>query len=206
MEGTLPEKWAYIPAKLYDNPHLSKDYIASLKQNMPRYEYEVFVEGNWDYQQKSGSEFYKEFNMDKHIGNVSINPMLPLWLSVDENVNPYFSCAVWQIEGRVAKQVDELAMRSPDNTVHGLASEIKKRFGSHKGGFVLTGDATSQKQDVKLEKGFNLYRLIKNELKELNVQLRVRKSNPSVFTRGLFINMIMFNEHKGIKIVIDGKC
>ena len=206
IEGTLPPKWAYIPAKLYDNPHLSKDYIESLRQNMPRYEYEVFVEGNWDFQQKRGTEFYKEFNMDKHVGSVSLNPNLPIWLSIDENVHPYFSCQVWQVEGKTAKQIDELPMRNPNNTVEGMTKEIKRRYGNHKGGFVITGDATSQKQDVKLEKGYNLYRLIKNELKEINPQLRVRRSNPSVFTRGLFINTIMYNEHRGIKIIIDNSC
>jgi len=206
IEQRLPDKWAYIPAKLYDNPYLSKEYIDSLKQNMPRYEYEVFVEGNWDYQQKNGTEFYKEFNVDKHTGDLSVNPNVPIWLSIDENVHPYFSCAVWQVDGRTAKQIDELPMRSPNNNVEGMAREILRKYGSHKGGFVITGDATSQKQDVKLEQGFNLYRLLKNELKSLNPVLRVRKSNPSVFTRGMFINMVMFNQFKNIKIIIDNRC
>ena len=205
-ENSLPKNWAYIPAKLYDNPHLSKDYITSLKQNMPRYEYEVFVEGNWDYQQKTGTEFYKEFNMDKHCAPTKYNERLPLWLSIDENVHPYFSCAVWQIEGKTARQIDELAMRNPNNTVVGMANEIKRKYGSHKGGFIITGDATSQKQDVKIEKGYNLYRLLINELRVLNPVLRVPSSNPSVFVRGLFINTVLYNEWKGLKIEIDPIC
>ncbi|MEK0336745.1 MAG: phage terminase large subunit, partial [Nitrosopumilus sp.] len=42
--GTLPETYCYIPAKITDNPHLPEEYIESLK-NLPKYEYMVFVQG-----------------------------------------------------------------------------------------------------------------------------------------------------------------
>jgi predicted phage terminase large subunit-like protein len=47
-DNTLPPTWAYIPAKISDNPHIPKDYIESLKANMPPHEYDVFVNGNWE--------------------------------------------------------------------------------------------------------------------------------------------------------------
>lgn len=47
-QGKLPKGWCYIPAKLTDNPYLSPEYVESLKNNMPSFEYEVFVEGRWD--------------------------------------------------------------------------------------------------------------------------------------------------------------
>lgn len=43
----LPDKWAYVPSKITDNPHISQEYIESLK-TMPQHEYEVFVNGNWN--------------------------------------------------------------------------------------------------------------------------------------------------------------
>jgi predicted phage terminase large subunit-like protein len=45
--GRLPEGWAYVPSKITDNPHISNDYIESLKQ-LPEHEYDVFVNGNWN--------------------------------------------------------------------------------------------------------------------------------------------------------------
>lgn len=45
--GTLPNNWAYVPSKITDNPHISQEYIDSLK-SMPEHEYEVFVNGNWN--------------------------------------------------------------------------------------------------------------------------------------------------------------
>ena len=46
-KGTLPINWAYVPSKITDNPHISQEYIDSLK-SMPEHEYEVFVNGNWN--------------------------------------------------------------------------------------------------------------------------------------------------------------
>lgn len=46
--GTLKAGWCYVPALITDNPHIAPDYLKSLLDNMPDYEYEVFVRGNWD--------------------------------------------------------------------------------------------------------------------------------------------------------------
>ena len=94
-DGKLPPGWAYIPAKLTDNPYLSKEYVESLKANMPPYEFEVYVNGNWDVLQKTGQEFYFAYSFFKHSNEAAVyNPALPLWLSFDENVNPYLSCLI----------------------------------------------------------------------------------------------------------------
>jgi len=203
--GTLPPNWMYIPSKIFDNPFIPQDYLESLK-SMPRYEYQVFVEGDWELQQKTGAEFYKEFNLDKHVGKVKYNPALPLWLSVDENVHPYFSCSIWQIEGKKATQIDELCMRNPNNTVKGLCNEIKKRYPNHVNGMLITGDATSNKEDVKIEKGFNLFTLVRNELSQYRPQLRQPKANPSVYVRGQFINTVLYSNFEKIEILIGDNC
>jgi PBSX family phage terminase large subunit len=46
--NTLPDGWAYLNALITDNPFITKEYLASLEKNMPQYEYEIFVKGNWD--------------------------------------------------------------------------------------------------------------------------------------------------------------
>jgi hypothetical protein len=201
----MPANWLYIPSKITDNPFISADYLESLK-SMPRYEYQVFVEGDWDLQLKTGSEFYKEFNLDKHIGITKYKPELPLWISIDENVHPYLSCTVWQVEGKTISQIDELLMRSPYNTVDGLCNEFKRRYNGHSNGLMITGDATSTKQDVKIEKGHNLFTLIRNGLEQFNPVIRTPTSNASVYMRGLFINTIYFSNYKDISIVIGEHC
>ncbi len=203
-ENRLNPRWAFIPAKITDNPYADEDYKAQLK-NLPRYEYQIFVEGEWDLLLKTGVEFYREFNMEKHVRRLTYDARLPIWLSVDENVHPYFGASVWQVQGKRAMQIDELCMKPPLNTVRDLVMEFKQRYPNHQGGLLLTGDATSKKQDVKTN-GYNLYTLLQNGLREYHPQLKVPPGNPEVYMRGQFINGIFFNNFDGIEIIIGDNC
>jgi hypothetical protein len=203
--NTLPNNWHYIPSKITDNPFIPKDYMESLK-SMPKYEYEVFVEGNWDLQERSGAEFYKYFSLDKHVGTAEYNPGLPLHISFDENVHPYLPCGVFQISNKQIRMIDEVLGINPKNTLKDVCNEFKTRFKGHNSGLFIYGDATSQKEDVKLEKGYNFFKIIENELKEYKPILRVSKSNPSVVMRGQFFNTILFNNFADISFLISDKC
>ena len=68
------------------------------------------------------------------------------------------------------------------------------------------GDATSQKDDVKQEKGHDLFKLIMNELTEFKPRRAVAVSNPSVVASAEFLNSILQNETQGIKYRVDIKC
>ena len=205
MNNTLPDDWLYIPSKIFDNPYIDDEYLNSLK-SLPRYEYEVFVNGNWDIQQRSGAEFYKEFSLDKHVGETIYDHDQPIWLSIDENVNPYFPASVWQIHGRTAMCIDEFTMKNPKNTVEGLVNEFMFRYRNHKGGLIITGDRTSKKEDVKQEKGMDLFTVIAKQLSSFHPSIRLPSSNPSVWMRGLFINTILYSNYGGISILINPKC
>ena len=52
---------------------------------------------------------------------------------------------------------DEVCLESPRNNLRYLCAEFKKRFKGHVAGLFVYGDATSRKQDTKLEKGYNFY-------------------------------------------------
>jgi hypothetical protein len=203
--NTLPKGWAYVPSKITDNPHISKDYIESLKL-LPTYQYEVFVNGNWDISLKTGGEFYKCFDSDKHVGSTVYDPLKPLHISWDENVNPYLPCGIFQIHDKEIHQIDEVAGVNPNNTIKYVCNEIKRKFKGHESGMFIYGDATSQKDDVKIEKGHNLFTLIRQELEVFNPSLRVLKSNPSVVMRGNFINTALEKNFDDITIIIGKNC
>jgi len=203
--NTLPETWAYIPAKITDNPHLPQSYIDNLN-NLPRFEYEVFVMGNWDIQLKTGGEFYKDFEINKHVRSVSYNPALPLHISWDDNVNPYLPCGIFQIVGKELIMIDEIKGVTPYNTVKAVCSEISKRYQGHSSGMFVYGDATANKEDTKLEKGYNFYRLILEYLAHFKPTNRVLRSNPSVVMRGNFINSIFDRNIEGLTFTIGENC
>jgi hypothetical protein len=201
----LPEGWLYIPAKITDNPHLPQAYIDNLK-NLPKFEYMVFVEGNWDVQLKTGGEFYKQFEINKHVGHVSYDPNLPLHISWDDNVNPYLPCGIFQIEGMHVRMIDEIAGITPYNTVKAVCKEIKERYPHHNAGMFVYGDATASKQDTKLEKGHNFYTIILDALDIYRPVSRVANSNPSVVMRGSWLNNIFEIQYGGINITIGENC
>lgn len=204
-KNELNKNWCYIPAKITDNPHLPKEYLENLK-NLPRYEYEVFVEGNWDIQLKVGGEFYKCFELQNNVEPTAYNPILPLHISFDDNVNPYLPVGVFQIQGSEIRMIDEITGIHPNNTVKSVCNEFIRKYPNHQSGLFIYGDATANKQDTKLENGYNFYRLILDYLKEYRPQNRVLSSNPSVAMRGNWINSIFEKQTGGVKIVIGENC
>ena len=205
-DNTLNPRWAYIPAKITDNPHIPEDFIRNLKDNMPRYQYEVFVNGIWDISLKTGGEFYKCFELDSHVGKTSYDPLLALHLSWDENVNPYLPVGIFQIKGKHVMMIDEIAAKSPNNKIDWVCREITRKYYNHSSGMFVYGDATSQKEDVKQMQGHNLFRLIQQGLSQFKPQLRVSASNPSVVARGMFINTIFEKQFEGISVTIGDNC
>lgn len=201
----LPNGMAYIQATIYDNPYIPAPYLESLKL-LPRYQYEVFVNGNWDLQLKTGGEFYKCFELDKHVGQTRYDPSLPLHISWDDNVNPYLPCGIFQIHGKELRMIDEIAGVTPNNTVKAVCNEIIRKYNSHSSGMFVYGDATAEKEDTKLEKGHSFYRLIMGNLTHFKPTLRILKSNPSVVMRGNWINTILEKELHGVKLIIDESC
>lgn len=190
-----------------DNKWIPNEFIAflmNLKTSNPYY-YTIYCEGEWG-NKEVGGRFYKSFNVGDHTCDAVYNPLLPLHISFDENVNPYLPCCVFQIQGKIVTMIDEILGRTPNNTIKAVCNEFKKKYYNHRAGLVIYGDATSRKQDVKLEKGYNFFYLIQNELAMFHPTLKVPKANPSIMMRGLFMNAIMLSRYGGISFKIANHC
>ena len=193
-----------ISSTYHNAENLPDNYIQNQLDNLYPELQEMLIFGSPF--SRSGGEFYKEFNRDKHIKEVSYDPEQPLHISFDENVHPYLTCTVWQINDKQAIQVDELCAESPNNTVRGVCDLFKRRFPNVESGLFIYGDRTSKKEDTKLEKGMDFFRLIAANLKEYKPSMRIPSSNPSVIMRGNFVNTILYNQHEGIEILISPNC
>jgi len=200
----LPDCWHYIQARIFDNPFMPKSYIEGLKR-LPKNQYQVFVLGNWNIKLKNGAEFYHKFNVDTNIGPAKYNPALPLHISFDENVNPYLPATIWQGEGLNVWQIDEIALKKPHNKIKSVCNELGRRYKFHSGGVFVYGDATSRKDDTKIEHGMNFFNLALRYLAKFRPTKRVPKSNPSVIMRGNFINALFEGEIDGASALIGEK-
>ena len=155
---------------------------------------------------ESGGEFYKSFDQDKHVSTCNYDPEKVLHVSLDENVNPYITCTIYHLTGKKIDQIDELCLTHPENNIKSLALTFIDRYKGHNTGVFIYGDATSQKEDTKIEKGQNFFTLFMNHIREFNPRLKVPKSNPPVAMRGNFINEVMKNNYEGLEILIDVDC
>ena len=165
--------------------------------------YRIYALAEWG-KIRTGGEYYKHFKEEKHLSDKAVyNPDLPLYMSWDENVNPYLPVLISQTQGRTKRYIDEIALPNPRNTIKDVCAEFIARYKGHKAGLFIGGDATSRKEDVKLEKGHNFFRLIMDELSEFRPVLKVSKSNPSVVMRGQFIGNVMYDNAQGIVVIIN---
>jgi len=216
QKNNLPDTWAYIPAKITDNPYLPQDYIESLK-NLPKYEYEVFVEGNWNIQLKTGGEFLKSFELEDHVRPVKLNIDNTLHISIDSNVLPYIAVSVWQIEKEYfiegetytkynVKQVHELPAKDPINTARKAALNVAKwlqRIGYEDKIFIYGDPTTKASNNIDDDKR-SFFTLFVGTLNKNGfvVQDKMTRANKSVSSMGDFVNAIFEDRIKDISLTI----
>ena len=208
--GTLPEKWLYIPSKIYDNPFVEKSYLESI-QNMGFYQREVFINGNWDFNIKQGGEFWKSFELDKHVASVNYIHGKSVHVVFDDNIAPYVSIQLWQVDeqGKQLRQFAEIPCTAPDNTAVRSSQRLTKYLNSlnYNDVVILYGDSSTNARSTNDEHGRSFYTLFESELnKSYRTSNRVGKSNPSVSLSGQFVNEIYERSLYNWSIKIDEGC
>ena len=212
LEGeTVRYSYTSIHSTYKDNPYLPASVAATyedFKRTSPYY-YSVYTLGLWG-NKEVGARFYKTFSLDV-VKPLEYNDRLPLHISLDENVNPYLTLTVHQVEtlpdGTIeARQINEICLKNPKNTLRATCEEFSRIYSSHKEGLFIYGDRTSKKQDTKLEKGENFFTLAMNYLKDYRPVLRLPSRNPGVKSRGEFISEVFAGKVEGVRIYIDENC
>jgi phage terminase large subunit len=171
--------------------------------------YKVNVLGDWG-KTNFGGEFLKTWRSEKHTGDYKYDPECAVYLWFDENVVPYFPCAIFQVgkDQYTPRMIHHIAAKSPNNKVPWVCGEIKRKLieWGHKGKVYVGGDATSQKDDVKQEKGHDLFRLIMNELIDFKPERKIPRSNPSVIMSANFVNSILDDGVSNLSFGVDKSC
>lgn len=191
----------------YRDDNLISEYEGLAAKNANSYK--VNVLGEWG-KTVFGGEFLKKWRSETHTGQHVYNPRLAVHLIFDENVSPYFPCGIFQVgdNQKDISLVHCIALENPDNTTKAMCREITRIL--HKWGHTeavfIGGDPTSDKEDVKQEKGQNLFSLIAGELKEFKPRIKVLNSSPSVRMSADFFNAILEEEVFGLKFRADKAC
>ncbi len=182
-ENTLPERWAYIPSRITDNPHIAPEYLDALKE-LPPIQYARFVEGDWDVMDDVPNPFLYEWSDDKHIDDsVQLNRNMPVHISVDFNINPL--CAlVMQHVGRGAVVVDEIKIEK--GSVDAFCDAVLA-LGIPMGLIRITGDAMGKGGTVQQRDNSSAYTMIKRRLGMSDSQFLI-PANPTHYNSRIDCN------------------
>jgi hypothetical protein len=202
--GTLRPTYAYIPAKITDNPHVPKSYLRSLKENLSTVQYERFVNGDWDIKEEVENAFANQFSYDKHVSNdVVLKDNAQLYISMDFNINP-FACIIGQMYRENNQDhvviVEELTIQK--GSIQLLCDELKTRYHRYLPTCIITGDAMGSRGDIGQRENATLYEQIRRLLRLQSSQIKV-PANPTHENSRADVNYFLYHQ-KNFKISI--KC
>jgi phage terminase large subunit len=170
--------------------------------------FNAIANGEWGVV-RTGGEFFNQFDESKHVAKVEYGPGV-VYVSLDENVNPYVTQTVWQVEGTAIRQVHEILSISPHNNAPKSAAKFCDWLDhvKHKDVVFVCGDPSASKRSTVDENSSSFYEkyiaiLTSRGYKVVN---KVMKSAPEVALSASFINAIYENKLYGWSITISEKC
>jgi hypothetical protein len=202
----------FIRATLESNPNrrFRELYAKTLEENLTEFDRARLLHGDWNAKPMTGSEFLKNWRPEKHVLPTKYNPDLPLHVAFDENVNPYITCLLFQIQKekltRWITQIGEICQKPPINTRKHVCDELLRRYPTHTAGMFIYGDASSWKNETGKEFGENFFTDIMSYLRRFHPSLRVPKKNPPVMSKGGFMNLLLEKRYRNLAIRIDPSC
>ena len=182
-DGSLPERWSYIPSKITDNPHIPIEYLESLKE-LPPVQYQRFVEGDWDILDDVANPFLYEWKDEKHIDDsIALNRNIPIFISVDFNINPLCALVIQQLP-RGCVVVDEIKIDK--GSVDAFCDYIE-RMSIPMGLLRITGDAMGKGGTVQQRDNSSAYTQIKRRLHLSDSQIII-PANPTHYNSRIDCN------------------
>lgn len=215
----LPKGYRYIPFSLFDNPNeqFRAIYYNKLSKLRNKADRDRLLYGNWLFTTDNKIAAYWNFNGDKHlIHNLkeqSYDPLKPLILSFDFNVNPYMSCLPIQIdyEEKVMRVFPEFVGYPKDkkNNTPSFTKWIAAQLVAqgHIGGVLLTGDPAGLARSTQTEEGVNNFTIANKNMTNavLRPKIQLLSKQPAMVTRLEFVNEIL-SGFSGWRVEIDARC
>ncbi len=189
-----------ITADTRDNIFLPKDYIQSLFDNYDERLVEQYILGKF-VNIRQGRVYYS-FNRDKNLKDITFNPIFPLLIAYDFNINPFcLTISQYDKKNKTLYTIDEIKLQNSNTEEATL--EVVNRYKNKTNEIHVYGDASGHSRSTKAEAGKTDYKIIQNILdRYFTTRLRVKKSNVLVRDRINSTN----NSFKKLQHFISPKC
>jgi hypothetical protein len=202
-------KYVTISSTYHNLPNLPSNYIENYKQNNSEERVKALIYANPFATQ--GGEFYSSFSRLTHVINdPKYKPSLAIHVSFDQNVVPYNSATVWQLEKVKDKWmvlcIGEVTLENPNNSTEEVCVEVLRRFGDAEGLFYY-GDSSGSSRNVVSKEYRHHYQVIEKMFRKKlnNNSNRVLRRNPLLIKRREFVNKI-FEGKLPIDMLIGNNC
>jgi hypothetical protein len=193
-----------IQAQPYENRFLLDqvpDFYTRLKASYDENFFRQEVLG--DYLNVRGGLVYSAFRREVNVQDVELNQTLPVFWTLDFNVDPLCSLVVqkWRDEVRV---VDEIVLRRA--TTEQLCEEFEKKYGMPQGGVVVYGDANGASRHTASDA--TDFGEIQKFFKSRGVVCRLKtpKSNPPVRDRVGLLNAKLCTAAGDVSLTVSPRC
>lgn len=201
-----PDNATVLKTTFKDNHFIDDEYRIVLEQkaSVSPNLYRIYYLGEWG-KEDIQRPYCQNFNRDKHISDVKYNPNLPVYFSLDFNVEPFVCEAshIWTDEkGMHFHTFDEIVIEK-NGDVPEMCDMIENTYGlSVVSNAIFTGDAMQRKREITQRNNIDAWRMIDARF-NLGRRLQVPRSNPSVKENRHLVNAILAF-HPDVKI--NAKC
>src|SRR3990167_2026028 len=190
-----PENYQLYALSSYDNPFLGnedvrllEDEINAMSPAMVRQEiYGEFIDA------AILNPFATSFDLHKHVDDVFIREELPLFLSIDFNLNPFALIAAHiyaDAEGIHCHVVDEVEIKQ--GSIEKMITEIKNRYGRWFPTLQITGDYSGSRRDIGQVDNASYYDQIERAIGLRSSQIRLYP-NPQHSNSRADVNKVLFS-------------
>jgi phage terminase large subunit-like protein len=179
-----------INVSMSDNPYITEEQLTVARR--------LYAPGSLDYRIRINGEllpglvgarcysaFERRLHVNKALSPDSIDPLRPLYLGIDVNVDP-LCCVVVQQHGKIWRALDEIVLRP--GSLGELGEQIRERYGAHRHELVICGDQMAEHRHAQT--GKTDYETILAALTGLRVRLALPPKNPPDRDRVNLVNFL----------------
>jgi hypothetical protein len=195
-EKRVALQWQSWQFPTITSPFIPASEIEAARADMDEKSFKQEFEASFE--TMSGRVYYP-FNRQEHVGLYPFNPMLPIWVGMDFNIDP-MSAVIFQpqVNGEIWI-VDEIVLFG-SNTEE-VCKEIDKRYWRQQKGVVVYPDpAGGQRQHARGETDLDILR--ENGFK----RIKHRRKNPFVADRVNAVNRMLRSADGTVRMRINEHC
>jgi hypothetical protein len=141
VKGTLPKRWLFIRSSVWDNPHVTQEWIERQRSNMPPLRFAMMMEGNWEVNLNDLPFFYNFSRQEHARAGLAIENRQVLWLSFDFNYDPTVCIVAQKVDEPLGQGggIKVIAEHVVSGGTEALCMQLKT-YESHPAGLYVTGD------------------------------------------------------------------